>query len=200
MAKQLLVQNMTREEILDKVIENKLQITVKLEENQMFSCGQVALLHLDDVFSTFVLNSETGKEMDGSVTKEDVETGFELFQAIVFCPSDVLKLFRFVDQLLSTESQRTIIQSLVNLFQSGVMKDRTSFLKAKEFYLVLASNLQLQYGNVLLAALTKSQLQTVIDNDWPFFTDYTQLVKECLANSGCNNISEFPRKQGENIS
>ena len=124
---------------------------------------------------------------------------FELFHAIVYCPSNVFQLYRFTDHLLSTESSRTIIQSLVNLFQSGVLKDRTSFTAAKEFYLALASTLQLQYGNVLLAMSTKSQLQTVIDNEWPFFTDYTQLVKECLADSRCNNISEFPRKQGDSI-
>ena len=85
---------------------------------------------------------------------------------------------------------------MVNLFQSGVLQDRTSFTQAKEFYLVLASTLQLQYGNVLLATSTKSQLQTVIDNDWPFFTNYTHLVKKCLKDTDCDSIQDIIQKLG----
>ena len=157
----------------------------------MCSLNQVKPKHLDEVFSKFVLS-----EMEGPTTAEDIATGFEIFHAIVYCPSSVFKLFSFIDQLLSSETSRTIIRSMVNLFQSGVLQDRTIFTQAREFYFVLASTLQLQYGNVLLATSTKSQLQTVIDNDWPFFTNYTHLVKMCLKDSDCDGTRNIIQQLG----
>ena len=44
----------------------------------------------------------------GNLSEENVKTGYELFQAIVYCPTMVIKLFKFVDQLLSSESERII--------------------------------------------------------------------------------------------
>ena len=102
----------------------------------------------------------------------------------------VIKLFKFVDELLSSQSSGTIIQTFVNLFRSKDVKDVTSFGLAKEFYLVLASTLKLQYGNILLATSTKAQIQSVIDNDWPFFTNNTDLVKSCLRGLGCNKLQD----------
>ena len=99
---------------------------------------------------------------EGPPFEEDIKNGYELFQAIVYCPRMVIKLFRFVDQLLSSERSRTIIQTSVNLFRSGVITDETSFTLAKQFYFLLASTLNLQYGNVLLSTSTKAQLQAVI--------------------------------------
>ena len=110
-----------------------------------------------------------------------------------------MKLFTFLDELLSKESSRTIIQSIVNLFLSGSIKDRTSLSLAKEFYVVLASTLNLQFGNILLATSTRSQLQTMIDNDWPFFTNYTGLVKTCLKDSDCDGVRGIIQKLGNKL-
>ena len=101
-----------------------------------------------------------------------------------------------MDQLLSNESTRTIIQTSVNLFQSGIITDQTSFSLAKQFYHVLASTLDLQYGNVLLATSTNAQLQAAIRNDWPFFANNTDLVEKCLRKSHCEEIQEILQKLG----
>ena len=128
---------------------------------------------------------------EGLPSEEDIKAGYELFHAVVYCPAEMVsKLFRFVDHLLSNESTRTIIQTIMNLFQSGVITDETSFTLAKQFYHVLASTLNLQYGNVLLATSTKAQLQDVIRNDWPFFANNTHLVEECLQESHCDGIRD----------
>ena len=167
-----------------------------LEDERKCSFEQVKSRYQDAIFSKFVSRAEDRKEKEEPTTAEDIETGFEIFHAIIHCPITVFKLFRFIDQLLLGETSRTIIQSMVNLFQSGVLHDRTSLNLAKEFYLVLASTLELQYGNVLLATLTKSQLQTVIDNDWPFFTNHTDLVKMCLKNSDCGSTQDIIQEIG----
>ena len=109
------------------------------------------------------------------------------------------RLFSFLDQLLSVESSRTIIQSVVNLFLTGAVKNATRSKLAKEFYVDLAMTLNLQYGNILLATSTNSQLQSVIDNDWPFFTNQTDLVKTCLMDSDCDSIHEIIQELGEYI-
>ena len=135
--------------------------------------------------------------MKGPATADDVKTGMKIFHAVQYCPSPmVTKLFKFVDELLSTQSSRTIMQTFVNLFRSNNITDVTSFSLAKEFYFVLASTLQLQYGNILLATASKSEIQSVIDNDWPFFTNSTDLVKTCLEDLGCDKLQEFIRNLG----
>ena len=103
----------------------------------------------------------------------------------------VIKLFSFLDNLFSTESTRTIIQTLVNTFRFGTITDKTSLTLTKDFYFSLASTLDLQYGNVLLATSTRSQLQEVLDNDWPFFTNNTRLVERCLKDSDCEGTQKF---------
>ena len=156
---------------------------------------QISSDFLDEAFpklASFVNEND----LEESATDEDVMIGFEIFHAIVYCPSMDIKLFLFVDQLLSNESSRTIIQTAVNLFRSGVLKDLTGFTEAKQFYQVLVSTLDLQYGNVLLATSTKSQLQAVINNDWPFFTNQTDLVKTCLLDSGCDSLQDIFQKLG----
>ena len=102
--------------------------------------------------------------------------------------------------MISTESLRTIIQTLVNTFRSGNLTDKTSFALAKDFYFVLASTFDLQYGNLLLAASTRSQLQEELDNDWPFFTNNTQLVRNCSKDSDCEGTQDILNRLGNSIS
>ena len=124
-------------------------------------------------------------------TYEDIRTGFELFHVIIYCPTMNIKLFKFVDKLLSSENSRTIIQATANLFHSKILKDEKSISLTKEFYGVLANTFGLQYGNIMVATSTKSQLQAVIDNDWPFFANNTGLVQSCLKDSKCGGIKDI---------
>ena len=155
--------------------------------------GQVKPQKQTEVFSKLVSDVHI-HEIEGPPSIKDIEIGYKLFHAIVYCPIPLVKLFRFVDQLLSIESTRTIVQTFVNLFQSGAITDKTSFTLAKQFYFVLASNLQ--YGNVLLATSKNAQLQAVIRNDWPFFSNNTHLVGKCLQESNCDGIQDIFQKLG----
>ena len=156
--------------------------------------GQAYTKLLHDTFSTVF--SVDRKTLQEPVKNKDIEIGFRLFFAIVYCPRTVLKLHTFVDQLLSTETTRTIILTVVNLFKSGVLKDKTKLNPVNKFYFELASTLQLQYGNVLLAIAPKEEFQAVLDNDWPFFTNTTDLVKGCLQDSDCNQIQDILQQLG----
>ena len=163
----------------------------------MCSTGQVKPENQNEAFSELASNVSTDETERPTFLDEDIQTGYELFQVIVHCPTMSIKLFRFVEQLVSSESSRTIIQTFVNLFQSGVMTDKTSFSLAKQFYHVLSSTLNLQYGNVLLATSTNGHLQDVLRNDWPFFGNKTDLVEKCLQEpSHCRAIQDIFQKLG----
>ena len=195
LARHMRVQNTTMAH--ESVLMEKLVNISILEEAGVCSMGQIRSEQLEDKFLKLVTFVDA-KETEGPVTDEDIKTGFELFQAIVYCPSSsLIRLFRFIDGLLSNDHSRTIIQTVVNTFRSGIITDKTTFALAKDFYFVLASTLNLQYENVLLATSTQSQLQEVLDNDWPFFTNNTHLVEKCLKDSDCDGTQEILKRLGK---
>ena len=156
LARKLRLQNMPEEDILEEVIRGKVEGIKILEKDGMCSMGQIQPEHQKESFSRLVSSVNINQTV-GPSSAEDIKTGFKLFQALVFCPRMVIKLFRFINQLLSNEHSKTIIQTFVNLFQSGAIADKTSFTLARQFYFVLASTLNLQYGNVLQATSTNAQ-------------------------------------------
>ena len=185
---------MKQEQVLSQVIQEKVQNISSLEKSGRCYMDSIKSDYVEILFPELVSFVDHGN-LRQSITEEDIRTGLELFYAILFCPVMNIKLFRFVDQLLSFESSRTIIQTFVNIFRTGVIQNQPTLASAKEFYRVLAATLNLQYGNVLLATSTRSQLQAVVDNDWPFFTN-TSLVKTCLFNNDCVNLQSILQKLG----
>ena len=109
----------------------------------------------------------------------------------------ISKLFFFLDQLLSFESSRSILNAYVNLFHSKTVKERTTISQMKKFYHVLADTFDLNYGNILLATSTKAGLQTMIDNDWPYFTKNIDFVRKCLLESDCASAQHIIQKLGK---
>ena len=105
-----------------------------------------------------------------------------------------------IDQLLSVETSRTIIQTTVNLFHFGAITDESILTMVRQFYNVLASTLDLQYGKILLATSKTAQLQAAIKKDWPFFSNYTDLVKQCLQESNCDSIQKIYQNIGKGFS
>ena len=192
-------EKMTEEQILDKVIKGKLQNISILEDQGVCSHGQIKSAKFNETFPELLPLVEI-EFVERQAIDKDIMTGFKLFHASVYCPEMDMKLYRFVLQLLSIESQRTLIQSYTNIFHSGVLKGTTSITLAKAFYMDLAATLNLQYGNILLATSTKSQLQAVIDNDGPFFTNNSDLVKSCIVLSTCDILLDIIEDQGKMLS
>ena len=149
-----------------------------------------------ELFFSKVLANVNSNKTRGNPSKEDYEIGYELYYAVVFCPPAMVnKTYTFINQLLTNETSRTIIQTIVHLFHAGAITDRTSSLLTSQFYQVLASTFDLQYGNVLLATSTKDQLQAVVNNEGPFFTKNTDLVK-CLQESNCERVQDIYQTLG----
>ena len=105
-----------------------------------------------------------------------------------------LKLYQFINDLISNESSRTIIQTIVNLFLArtvSVTDDDGSLASVKQFYDKMASTLGLQYGNILLATSTNAQLKSTLESDWPFFGDSAVFVEKCLVESKCDELQNI---------
>ena len=200
LAYELRLQNMTREDILTMTIRQKSDIP---DLHRMCLMGQVKAEYYGDVFFPFVPSensSESGDISEQQISEHsdmDIETGYELFHAVMFCHGMVFKLYTFIDDLLSNETSRTILQTTFNIFQSGAITDEKSFTLAKQFYHVLVSTLNLQYGNILLATSTAAQLQNALDSDLPFFTNNTDMVKKCLQEQHCDFLQDIHQNFGK---
>ena len=169
MARQLRMQKMLREDILDFAIHKKISEIKLYDQAGICSMGQVQLQSQNKVFSKLdLLVSRNGTSKEPP-TQEDFETGYELFYAVVFCPTMPIKFFRLIDKLLSSESSRTLIQTIVNILLSTSIPDEMTFNLAKEFYFEMASTLNMTYGNVLratsLQSANRSDQQIFASND-----------------------------------
>ena len=106
-------------------------------------------------------------------------------------------MYSLIDQLLSDETSRTIIQTIVNFFHSKTITDEITLILTRQFYQVLAETLDMEYGSMLLATLTTAQMRAMIWNKWPFFTNLTDLVKKCLQESDCNAVQGINQNLGK---
>ena len=154
--------------------------------------GQINPYQQNNSFSTLVPLKNSVNKNDEPPSDEDLRTGYKLFHAVVYCPPpSEIRLYSFVDHLLLTESPRTIIQTFVNLFRSGAVTDERSLALAKQFYYVLVSVFNLQYGNVLLTTTKKAQVKAMLENGWPFFGQNYEEVKRCFnTSSQCKGIQD----------
>ena len=196
LARELRLQNVTHDEILTRVILKKSEKHMP-DDDEMCSMEQIESgYYRRRIFDKVRSDVDTRREGE-NILDEDIRTGHDLYHAVVFCPpAMVFKLFTFVDRLLSVEITRTIILTIVNLFQSGAITDATSFTLARQFYHVLASTLDLHYGNILLATSTSAQLNAGIQRKLPFFASYKTQVEKCLLGSNCDTIQDIYENLG----
>ena len=200
LAKELRLQNMTKKEILTQVIRRKLHTKMVADTDGDVCFMEQAKVEGQKRVSSNILAMVNTSKTPGEPKVEDIETGYDLYHAVVFCPpTTALKTYKMIDQLLSVETSRTIIQATVNLFHFGAITDESIFTMVGQFFYVLADTLDLQYGSILLATSTTAQLKAVIKKDWPFFTNYTDLVKQCLQESNCDSIQNIYRNIGNMI-
>ena len=188
-------QNMTREQMLTMVIREQMQ-NIGITNTSSCDMNQIK----SEVAIPKLISTVDQKGLKTPIHEEDVATGIELFHAITYCPSSLsmdFELFTFVDQLLAKESSRTILQSFVNLFRSGLLDQLAKVTPVSKFYFALASKLNLQYGNILLATSTKSEVQAAIQSDWPFFTNHTDILRTCLFDMDCVGVQNIIEDLGK---
>ena len=166
------------------------------EVDKMCALGQIKTEYQESAFSELISNTNL-TERSGEPSAKDIETGYELFHVIVYCLPIVFKMQTFINELISKATSRTVIQTIVHLFQSRTfMKEKASLKLAKQFYQVVATTLGLQYGNILLAISTLAQLQMAKQNESPFFSNYTDHLGKCHQESCCDFFQDIYRYLG----
>ena len=200
LARELRLQNMRKKEIFQELIKQKSKTNVVTKAEEMCSHKQINAKEQKRILSEIVSKVNT-TETSREPSVGDIETGYDLFHAVVFCPPSLeFKIYAVIDQLLSVETTRTLTHTIVNLFQSGAVTDGdTSFTMLRDFYHLLADTLDLEYGNILLATSTTAQLQNVISKKWPFLSNSTGVVQKCLVESDCDATQDIIQNLGKAI-
>ena len=165
-----------------------------LQYNSMCSGGQLKKGFYPKVFDLLGDQIEGYKPVK-TFTEEDIETGFMLFSAIIFC-SEPVALTQFLHILLSTQSPRTIIHAAVNTIQSEDIKEILTRNLMNNFYLDLDKIFQFHLGKIHMATASSSQLQSMIAKDWPYFTQHSHHIDQCLNNESCEGVYNITRSLG----
>ena len=135
-----------------------------------------------------------GENEVGDFSREDIKTGFMVFSAVIYCPKsakETYQLYQFLDNLVLTESPRTIIQAVVNTIQAGALVEDGDRKGINEFYLAMDKHFRFQYGKILLATSTNTQLKEMLEKDWPFFDDFRTELVGCLNGTNCERIEDL---------
>ena len=188
LARKTRLSNRSGDDIIKEVNHKKKEMTGLLSYTSICSGGQVKKEHQSRILG----NMNLGLNIHGPeiITEEDIRTGFMLYSALISC-SESVALYHFLHGLLSNQSPRTIIQATVNTIESDNLRERASKTRINQMYLLLDDIFNLQYGKILLATSSPSQLDAMIAKDWPYFSHYSQEINECLGGGSCQGITDI---------
>ena len=187
---------MNRDEILNKAMKDKANIFQSgvlwkdYHQTKICSEGQLTKTFYSTFFDVITLGMENS-DKNPVINDEDVETGFMIFTAIVYCPESVLKLYQFLHSLLSTQSPRTIIRATVHTIQSENLEGDTIKKMMNEVYLAMDKVFHFQYGKILLATTSLLELEAMMLKGRPYFTHYSKEIDQCLSGVSCKGLQDI---------
>ena len=187
----------TKRKIELKALKEKAEIlhSGSLHYSSMCNGGKILDISRPLIFEAagFKLGSNSKSDI---ITEDDIQTGFMVFSSLMSC-SEQLALSQFLHSILSTESPRTIIQATVNTIQSDNIKDKDSRKLLNLVFLALDKKLNFQLGKILLAISSKLELDSMIAKDWPYFTNYTEEIDQCLSGANCQGVRDLVQTLGK---
>jgi hypothetical protein len=134
---------------------------------------------------------------DGVVTDDDLRTGFAIYSVTVMC-AEALKLGTFLGNLLLSQTPRTIIQATVNPVQLERMEDTNRHLLG-QFYQELNKMFNFQYGRILVALSSPSELEVMLAQDLPYLTPYRRQITECVRGGSCQGVTDLLESIGRHF-
>ena len=66
-----------------------------------------------------------------------------------------------------------------------------------ELYLALDKIMQFQYGKILLASVSLSELQNMVNKDFPYFTNFAEDLDQCVYGTSCQGVQDLVQSLGE---
>ena len=185
-------------EMLKETMETK-EIMLKsgaIQSTGMCSGGQVRLTHYKQCYDWLTNYLGYDDKNYLTIADLDIQNGFKMFTALISCTESV-KLYQFLHTLISTQSPRTIIQTTINTIQNGKIIKISNKKRFNQFYLMLDKLFHFQLGKILLAISTKFQLKAMKDKDWPYFSQYSQEMDQCLSGETCQGTMDIVQGLGE---
>ena len=175
-------QNLSREEMVQRIVKKKMMTTDFVHKSDHICMGgQVKTNHYKNLFEE-VLNDvdHKGPITNQDLLQEDLHNGFVIFVAIIYCPDIVeeLKLYKFVDDLLTSQNPGTIMRATINTIEAATLNEDLS-AKFNEFFKILDKVLELHYGMIHLASSSPSSVRNMIASDRPYFQKGNKYVEEC---------------------
>ena len=175
--------------------------------------GQIKDIYIGKLFDEILEEqnyNETEEEQNNNETEQDdldpeeinhtdLKTGFMMFSAIIFCPSTILdlKLFKFLDELISNQSPRTLIQGIVNTLGSEDL-DRRSSAKLNHFFQALDDIMDFKLGKILLGSSSPAKLQSMLYSGLPYITKYRDEIEMSLNSTNGSNMQSI-LESGETV-
>ena len=155
-ARQERLKNKTQETIIKEAIQAKGNIPDSVLNTDKCDGlgGQTRPEYYPELFNRFE-RSKTDSD-EGPLLTEDIKTGFLIFSAIIYCPKSAkqtFQMYQFLNNLVNTESPRTIIQAVVNTIQSETIHEVDDRRRINEFYSAMDKHFGFKYGEILLALL-----------------------------------------------
>ena len=194
----LRLRNMSRNGILNTVIQKKSELVLNgfVGYSSMCLYDQVRTDYYKTLFAGITLGVSLNVGQT-SIINEDVQTGFMVFSAVIFCPENTFKLYQFLHSLLSTQSPRTIIQATINTIESDTIMDQSDRKLLNQFYLSLKRIFDFEYGKILLATSSLSELKGMLAKNWPYFTNYSKEIDQCLTQISCQGVTDLIQTLGK---
>ena len=210
LAKDMRLLNVSEGEIVERVITDKIISTDFLgtpdricSESQFISGHEESIyrqLSNLTVFAIDEMRRETNMTVIGDEddltnltsrvkenSLEDITNGFKVFAALVFCPDSAhlekLKPYKFIFDLLTTQSLPTILRTIVTARERD--PENVEF---KQFYDKLDQMLGLQYHHVRQAFSSPGHLEKVLNTGWSHLRGKTS--KRCRDGTCSNNLSK----------
>ena len=159
----------------------------------------------------FILNKRTWHLLDGlsidiketdvfdsDTTDDDLETGFELFSWLIFCPEEIQLLYQFHAELLTTKDVQTILQTTVNNMKSGKIKKKSNVETIKRFFSELDNIVSTDLGKIVLALSSKLDFLQILKDKKPYTNAFDdKAIYDCINNSSCQILSDMIQDLGK---
>ena len=206
LAKDMRFFNVSQDKMVEWVITNKIITTDFLRtpeslcsENQFISEHEESLFGQLSNLTTFdvdAMRRETNMTVIGDEddltnltssnkenSLEDMKNGFKVFTALVFCPDSAhlekLKPYKFIFDLLTTQSLPTIIRTIV----TAIERDANN-AEFNKFYEELDQMLELQYQHVRSVYSSPAHLEDVLNKGRSHLQGKTCRDGKCTNNVG----------------
>ena len=194
LANKWLMQNMTQEHMISKIVQAKTKIEVNglgiqigYLNNSFCTSGQRYVRH--ETLNN-ILDKLLGNETDfQDTTNKSTEMGFFIYSAIVFCSNTPKQLYKFFFDLVSKEAPRSILLALVNTIRSSSVEHYHDKLLLNQFYASLEKVLKLEYGNILQVISPSEDLESMKDKSWRFVKKTEEDIT-CSHNASCQTGAE----------